>query len=467
MLLIAKHQIIDGLKDAKFLFLALIVLIAFVFNAFIYSDQYALQLEDWNDSVSATNQILEIMSANLQAVANQPQMMLKPPSALAFISDNGEQLFPNALTVNAFINRDVRLSTRDNEMIPVLPALDWSFIIGTLMTLMAILLGYSAICGDKQSGTLRQVLSNPLSRFKLFFGKYLGLATILLLTLLIGTGTNLVIMISLGNLPLGLDIAPIVGWALVISFLCLSFTLLLGLAVSSMTSRPAISLVVLLVIWSLAVFAIPGLARLTAEQFYQVRSNFELQQTLEAAADAIRDSHPDEAGNYYGDPHHEHVGLRCLMVKDLRAEELVIRDEFMSEKVNQARAARLFSWVSPSGLLSSAMEELSGTGVVGFMDLLEAARRYRMQLHSFTVEKDKTDPDSPHRVYSWGISSENGVFSAKPVEFSTVPRWWSLWPKIGLPSRQSLPLWQMVIFLVLNMQMAMLAFIALARYDPR
>lgn len=467
---IAKHQIIEGLTDAKFLFLALLVLVAFIINAFVYSEQYALELEDWRDGIQTTDKILEDRSGNLQQLVNQPQIMMKPPAALAFISDSGEQSLPNSLRVNAFTYRNPRLRTRGNEMLPVLRAVDWSFIVGVLMSLMAILLSYDSICGEKQSGTLRMLLSNPLSRVKLFLGKYLGLAFVLLLTLIVGAGVNLTIHIFLGRLPIGTDMVPNIGWALLISFFCLSFVLLFGMAISSMTRRPAISLVVLLILWALVVVAVPGLARLAAEQSFKVRSNFEVNREIEMNEEEITRNHPDDAGNWSGNPMDDNIPRRAAWYKDLLANEERLLHETISQRLNQAQAVQMFSSVSPSGLLGGALEELSGTGITGFKDFFSAARRYQQEMHNYTVEKDEEDrsPNNPHLVYSFGTGSDTGVFSTRPVEdLSSMPRWWSQWPKEGLPARQSWPAWQSLMFLCGNLLMAMFAFIALACYDPR
>ena len=46
MLLIARRQLMDGLRDAKFLFFATLVLVVFTANGFIYSDWYGKSIQD-------------------------------------------------------------------------------------------------------------------------------------------------------------------------------------------------------------------------------------------------------------------------------------------------------------------------------------------------------------------------------------------------------------------------------------
>ena len=104
---------------------------------------------------------------------------------------------------------------------------------GTLMSLLTILISYEAISGEKRDGTLRLLLSNPVSRMQLFLGKYLGLLSVLLITLAVGAAVSITILITRGALPLTVDVAVSISWALLLACLCLSFFLLLSVAVSS------------------------------------------------------------------------------------------------------------------------------------------------------------------------------------------------------------------------------------------
>ncbi len=57
-----------------------------------------------------------------------------------------------------------------------------------LVPLIALMLGYDAIVGERERGSLALLLSQPLTRFELLLGKYLGLAGALATSTLIGFG---------------------------------------------------------------------------------------------------------------------------------------------------------------------------------------------------------------------------------------------------------------------------------------
>src|SRR5690606_9077874 len=57
-----------------------------------------------------------------------------------------------------------------------------------LIPLIALLLGFDAIVGERERGSLNLLLSMPISRLELLLGKYLGLASALVLSIIIGFG---------------------------------------------------------------------------------------------------------------------------------------------------------------------------------------------------------------------------------------------------------------------------------------
>ena len=87
-----------------------------------------------------------------------------------------------------------------------------------LIPLIAIMLGYATISGECESGSLGVVLAYPVKRTEIFIGKFLGLGSVLIVSIVIGFGAG------------GIIIAGIVGttsWTGYLAFIAL--TILLGL----------------------------------------------------------------------------------------------------------------------------------------------------------------------------------------------------------------------------------------------
>jgi ABC-type transport system involved in multi-copper enzyme maturation permease subunit len=93
-----------------------------------------------------------------------------------------------------------------------------------LIPLIAIMLGYSTISGEVESGSLSIVLSYPIKRFEVLLGKFIGLGFVLFFSILIGFGVGgLIIMITVGA-------AEGVGF-----FMFILLTVILGLLYLSLT----------------------------------------------------------------------------------------------------------------------------------------------------------------------------------------------------------------------------------------
>ena len=470
LITIVRHQIAEGLRDAKFLFLAAVVLATFIANGIVYADRYNQAHADYMDSLADTTRMLETRAGNLQEMTSYPQRMIKPPSALAFLADEGEEQLPNALQVNAFRHRDENTVNRGNELFPLLPAIDWVFIIGTVMTLMALMLSFSSVCGEKRDGTLRQLLSYPVPRFKLLAGKYLGSLFVIAAVLLLGGLSNVTILYYSGALPLGEMVLTAIGWAFVAGLLCLSFVLLSGLAVSSLVHRPAVALVVLMILWLVGIVAVPGLSTLIGENLMQVPSRLDVEKEQSATWEEISSKAPFRTFNWSGTPEYrfsEDAQNRAKYVTLYYTNMQRISDEATQARIRQAELIKTISCASPSGLLADAFQRISGTGISGYKTFRETARRYSRQIYNFAVERDKLDPTTPHNVYAWGTSIDEGTYSTLPVELGTFPRSQTLWLEGGLSPDVEWPLLHLILLLAVNLQMAIVAIIAISCYDPR
>jgi ABC-type transport system involved in multi-copper enzyme maturation permease subunit len=87
-----------------------------------------------------------------------------------------------------------------------------------LIPLISIMLGYATISGECESGSLGVLLAYPIKRIEIFLGKFLGLGSVLIVSIVIGFGAG------------GIIIAGVVGTASWTGYLVfIALTILLGL----------------------------------------------------------------------------------------------------------------------------------------------------------------------------------------------------------------------------------------------
>lgn len=76
--------------------------------------------------------------------------------------------------------------------------------------LIAIILGFSTISGEDESGALSVVLSYPITRTEVLFGKFLGLGSVIIASIFVGFGiSGVIITLAVGD----------ASWAPFISFI--------------------------------------------------------------------------------------------------------------------------------------------------------------------------------------------------------------------------------------------------------
>lgn len=268
--------------------------------------------------------------------------------------------------------------------------LDAVYVVQVILGLLAILLVFDAISGDRESGVLRALLSHPVARVDILLGKYVGAAFALFVPLLLGM-LAAVLVLRRGGVPVG----SATGWMrlgvfVLVSALYLCAMLAVGLAVSAGTRYARVSLVVLLVCWVASVVVLPRMAVESAAMMSPVGSS---QRTVaerraslliverdraRALAEVWRrtfgsDARPDDLSAEIRRRYNEaRVPVEAQLVQRKRAAIRAI-DEGRAAKLRRQRmlAARL-ARLSPAGAYQQGAAAILGTGTV-------QAERWRLQ----------------------------------------------------------------------------------------
>ena len=104
-------------------------------------------------------------------------------------------------------------------------------IVTFLIPIIGLMLGYAAIVGEKESGSLQLLLSYPVHRYEVLVGKFLGLSSVLAFASLIGFGVSgAVIGLSISGMQWGeygvfIVASFLIGFAYIALSLCFSAVL--------------------------------------------------------------------------------------------------------------------------------------------------------------------------------------------------------------------------------------------------
>ncbi|MCQ3930606.1 MAG: ABC transporter permease [Chloroflexi bacterium] len=116
--------------------------------------------------------------------------------------------------------------------------------------LMALTFGASSISGERETGALKYLLAQPIDRGEVLFGKFLGLASAQLSTLLLGFGVAGVILSTRGGGEGLAGYVVMTGMACLLSLAMLS----VGFLISALAHKTSTALGAALFLWLLLVF---------------------------------------------------------------------------------------------------------------------------------------------------------------------------------------------------------------------
>ena len=296
---------------------------------------------------------------------------------------------------------------------------DWAFIVRYVISFLAIALTYNAISGERESGTLRLLLANPLPRAHVLVAKYLAHLMCLVAAVTVGGLVSLLMLGLSGTIALDGRVAVTFVLFLVATAVYASVFLLLGLAISVAAGRSATSLVTLILVWAFLIVVIPQTSRLIAVATVDTVGNGwdeagelvdQTDAELKRAGVALR---PLEWARDDGFDLEKRYARRYRQLDDATNE---IHRQSMRGRVERYRRARLVNSISPGFAFQYSVEGITANGIQRFEHFEPQAWGYLKTLRRFLIDRDEADPESPH-IHLFGQ-----YMSQAPLDHRQIPR---------------------------------------------
>lgn len=285
--------------------------------------------------------------------------------------------------------------------------LDLEFLFQVVLSLLAILLGYDAISGEKERGTLRLSFSNGISRATYILGKLIGSFLALIIPL--------VLALCLGSLIYPIMGVPMAGvdWvrlALVIltGVLFVGAFLTLSVMVSAFTQQTSSSFLLLLVVWIGSVLIVPRASVLLAGRMVDVPSVDEIASQKARLASQLMEEDRTKMGEFKAPPTapgEEFEPDKMLKEFNRFMDSLAdARDKQMAEfggrlnedRINKQRAqerlAFLVARLSPSASFALATSALAGTDMFLKDHYQDQTLAYQQEYARFIKQKIGLNP---------------------------------------------------------------------------
>ncbi|MBA4159068.1 MAG: ABC transporter permease subunit [Gemmatimonadetes bacterium] len=484
---IALRELTDHVTSARFLVIALLVVGLTPLAVYVGASDYAVRLGEAN-RLEAERQELAAGRAGERVTGrddpwtaeNELQVLraVRAPEPLSVLVRGMDGALPAYWDFSPTGTEAGSPASLPQRMADLFGQLDLEFLVRVVLGLLAILLAFDAVAGEKETGTLRAALSQPISRPAFLTGKLLGGAITLLVPLVFALLAALLSARLFGADLLTGDTVGKVALLGTTSALYLLCFYALGLLVSSLATSQKTSLVVLLMVWVVAVLAIPPLSTLMAQAISPVPPAAAIQtrkQALEedlrreaevAMGDAYRDAtgHPEGmvSGQAAGE-HGEEIGERAApailsYVNERRRLVGEVERDTERRAARQGKVAYAIMAVSPAAAFARAAADLAGTGDAHHAAWLIAARAHQGRLDEALFE----DPPTL-RALNGGASIT--IERRDPPSLADLPAFAAPRRDAAAAVQRALPgLGLLVLFTAVFTSGA---FVAFARYDVR
>ena len=259
---IARKEFSEIVRDGRFKWTAGIMVLLLLTATLAGYQKYSgyMRIQQLAQGESNT-QWLKQGDKNPHSAAHYGNYAFKPAGPLAFFDTGisnyaGTAIFLEAHKQNFAIGRPAT----DQSSVGRFGDLSGAMILQLLMPLLIIFLGFTAFAGERESGTLRQVMSMGVTNRQLLWGKALGVGTVVLIVVvpcvLVGTFVLSMADLHIVGEGMGTRVA-----ALSVGYLIYGgIFLFLTLAVSAWAKTARTALMVLIGFWAFAGFLAPKAA---------------------------------------------------------------------------------------------------------------------------------------------------------------------------------------------------------------
>jgi len=404
---IVAREFLDSLESLRFIISTVLCIFLIVFTVYVSTGDYVDRLRDHNAAVAAHEE--ERMRTY------QPKIYRKP-QPLGIFSEGVDKHVGNMVEIriweSPFRAKGYGWQSRETEYMASFASIDVAFTIKFVLSLLAIFLTYDAVSGERESGLLKLVLSNSISRGAFLIGKLLGRLSCLLIPLTMGVIISLLFLLTNPSIQLeGADWIRIgIFFGVALSYV--SVFLCAGLAVSAVARSSASSLIILLTVWILTIAIHPVLSVIAARNLHPIDSP----RTMERKVRSIEEEYQKRLNEIWaiisqlrkeGKDQIEYV----IQYNTINMEKGQVVDktkqDFLNQFTAQASFAENLSRLSPAGCFSNAAEAIVSTDIGAYDKFIERTRQF---WHQHVTQRKK-----------WEKLLRENMEEARKIEFPEEP----------------------------------------------
>jgi ABC-type transport system involved in multi-copper enzyme maturation permease subunit len=425
-------EVHDLVLTLRFTVGTVVAVILAVLAAYIGSLDYNARLDSYQTKVKLNREALNRTSV----YAFLSPTLVRPPEPLSILNHGLEGRLGTDFRVSVDTeNTEASGENRGNEYLSIFSEVDLTVIAAVILGLLALLFTFDAVCGEREAGMLKLMMSYSLARWQVLLGKFFGAWLTLMLPTALACLSSLLVMGFTAHVHFGLQEVVRIVLTFISYAFYLSLMLLVGLLISSFVERSSIALVLSTFAWFFFVTIIPNVATMVpdfvgarASVYQRVQENIrrtyrEQDQALRAMKD------PRDGFSFYFAINNNSSGLtefECrfgdrkfydqvrdffsqLVPVSLRfaAKRADIWREYIRYRYRQAAMARGLSFLSPTAVFQNTATFLSGTSAGDYGHYINLGSQYRTTFLDYLARKNAYNSwrwfteDLPERDRSW------------------------------------------------------------------
>jgi ABC-2 type transport system permease protein len=259
---IARKEFAEIVRDGRFKWTAAIMILLLLTAMMAGYQKYSAAVRIQQAAQGGSNeQWLDQGDKNPHSAAHYGNYAFKPAGPLSYFDNGisnftGTAVFMEAHRQNFAIGRPAS----DQSSIARFGDLSGAMILQLLLPLLIIFLGFTAFSGERESGTLRQVMSMGVTNRQLLYGKALGVAAAVLIVVIPCILVGAFALSTAESIDHGEGMGTRIGLLSAAYLMYAGIFLFLTLAVSAFTNHARTTLMILVGFWAFTGFLAPKAA---------------------------------------------------------------------------------------------------------------------------------------------------------------------------------------------------------------
>jgi len=389
LLTLMRREIIGNVLSFRFIVTFVLFFCLVLVSVFILTNGYANRLRSYEASHTAHRQALDEIGQGQDPSQRVDDLFINKgmyvdirPQRLSIFVDGLESSLPSQVHAAVFNARRIDEDLYKNPLLALFASPDYGYIVNIVVSLLALLFVFDAICGEKERGTLKITLANSVPRDIVILAKWIGGYLSLIAPFLVAVLAGIAYVSMSGTVSLAGEDMPRLGWIVGISLLYISLFFTLGLMISAFTHRAATSLIISLFVWICWILVIPNLAPVIARIAYAVPS-IEKIAAEKLAVDKeteIRLQRVSQTMLIYGNEAQQKQD-EIREEGERRKDKL---DRFYEDELGvQIGVSQTLSRLSPAASFRYASAEMAQTGVTHYQEFRKSHRRFEEEFDEY------------------------------------------------------------------------------------